>query len=241
LARLAGPDLAAPRLPAPGLATPVTVTVLVMAKEPIPGRVKTRLTPPFAPEQAAEIAAAALADTLTAVGALARLPGVGTVRPVLVLDGAPGPWLPAPIDVVAQAAGPFDARLAAAFDGADGPTLLIGMDTPQVTPALLADACRRLTDADAVFGPAADGGWWALGLRRPDGRLLRGVVTSRPDTGARQRDRLADAGLRVADLPVLRDVDTAPDADEVARLAPGGRFAAAVRAASAIPVTIARR
>ncbi|ADP82151.1 TIGR04282 family arsenosugar biosynthesis glycosyltransferase [Pseudofrankia inefficax] len=205
------------------------VTVLVVAKEPVPGRVKTRLTPPFTPAQAAAVAEAAIADTLTAVSGLARIPGLGAVRPVLVLDGAAGPWLRVPVEVVPQAAGPFDVRLAAAFDAVSGPALLIGMDTPQVTPALLADACRALGRADAVFGPAADGGWWALGLRRPDGGLLRGVATSRPDTGARQRDRLTRAGLRVATLPVLRDVDTCADADAVARLVPHGRFAAAVR------------
>ncbi len=206
-----------------------TVTLLVVAKEPVPGRVKTRLTPPFTPAQAATVAEAAIADTLTTVSRLTRHPGIGPIRAVLLLDGDVGPWLRVPIDVVAQVAGPFDVRLADAFDAVTGPALLIGMDTPQVTSALLADACRALTRTDAVFGPAADGGWWALGLRRPDGRLLRGVPTSRPDTGARQRERLAQAGLRVATLPVLRDVDTYADADAVARLAPHGRFATAVR------------
>ncbi|MCK9893049.1 DUF2064 domain-containing protein [Frankia sp. AgB32] len=210
-----------------------------MAKEPVPGRVKTRLTPPFTPAQAAAVAEAAIADTLAAVTRLtrsARQPDLGPVRAVLVLDGAVGPWLRVPIEVIPQVAGPFETRLGAAFDAVTGPALLIGMDTPQVTTALLANACHALTDVDtdtdtdAVFGPAADGGWWALGLRRPDGRLLRGIPTSRPDTGARQRDRLAQAGLRVSILPRLRDVDTPADADAVARLAPRGRFAAAVRA-----------
>jgi uncharacterized protein len=197
-----------------------------MAKEPVPGKVKTRLTPPFSPEQSAAVAAAALADTVGAVVALTRLRGFGGLRPVLVFDGAAGPWLRAPFTVMPQGSGPFDARLAAAFDGAAGPALLIGMDTPQITPTLLAGACRALRRTDAVFGPAADGGWWALGLRRPDGALLRGIPTSRPDTGARQRARLSEAGLRVATLPVLRDVDTAADADAVARIAPDGQFAA---------------
>lgn len=217
------------------------MTLLVMAKEPVPGRVKTRLSPPFTPAQAAAVAEAAIADTLAAVTGLAQLPGGRQVRPLLVLDGVPGPWLRAPIEVSRQASGPFDARLAAAFDAvATGPALLIGMDTPQLTPALLAAACRALAGADAVFGPAADGGWWALGLRRPDGAMLRGVPTSRPDTGARQLARLAAAGLRVSTLPVLRDVDTAADADAVALLAPHGRFAAAVRAARARDAGAAR-
>ncbi|MFB8773280.1 TIGR04282 family arsenosugar biosynthesis glycosyltransferase [Streptomyces broussonetiae] len=194
-------------------------TLLVIAKEPRPGRVKTRLTPPFTPREAAGLAEAALADTLHAVAA------TPASRRVLVLDGTPGPWLPPGFDVVPQGAGGLDERLAEAFAGCAGPALLIGMDTPQVTPGLLTvdfDGC------DAYFGPAADGGFWALGLADPDPALLRGVPMSTPSTGAVQRARLTDAGLRVRDLPRLRDVDTAADAEAVAALAPHGRFAAAL-------------
>jgi glycosyltransferase A (GT-A) superfamily protein (DUF2064 family) len=190
-------------------------TLLVIAKEPRPGRVKTRLTPPFTPEEAAALAEASLADTLDAV---ARTPAR---RRVLVLDGAPGSWLPAGFEVVPQGAGGLDERLADAFAGCDGPALLIGMDTPQVTPELLSvdwDGC------DAFFGAAEDGGFWALGLAEPEPARLLGVPMSVLHTGAVQRTRLAD--LRVRELPVLRDVDTAYDAGLVAEAAPGGRFAA---------------
>ncbi|MFI5567558.1 DUF2064 domain-containing protein [Streptomyces sp. NPDC051740] len=191
------------------------VTLLVIAKEPRPGRVKTRLTPPFTPEEAAALAEAALADTLDVV---ARTPAR---RRVLVLDGTPGAWLPDGVEVVPQCAGGLDERLAAAFAGCDGPALLIGMDTPQVTPELLT---VDFGDCDAYFGPAEDGGFWALGLAAPDPGLLRGVPMSTPGTGAAQRRRLAR--LRVRELPLLRDVDTAYDAGLVAGEAPGGRFAA---------------
>ncbi|MFE0173270.1 DUF2064 domain-containing protein [Streptomyces sp. NPDC059002] len=203
--------------------TPDT-TLLVIAKEPVPGRVKTRLTPPYTPEEAAELAAAALADTLDTVRA------APAYRRVLVLDGQPGPWLPSGIDVVPQGAGGLDERLAAAFAACTGPALLVGMDTPQITPSLLAPALApdAWRDGDAWFGPAVDGGFWALGLATPRPELLRGVPMSRPDTGARQRARLVGAGLRVRDLPLLRDVDTATDADLVAAAAPGSRFAAAL-------------
>jgi uncharacterized protein len=206
---------------APELAT----TLLVIAKQPVPGRVKTRLVPPCTHEQAAALAEAALADTLHTV---LRVPAR---RRVLVLDGRPGPWLPPGFDIVPQCGGPLDERLAAAFAAVRGPALLIGMDTPQVTPGLLTvdwDA------ADAVFGAADDGGFWALGLRAPDPELLRGVPMSTAGTGAVQRARLLAAGLRVTDLPRLRDVDTAADAIAVARQAPRSRFAVRAREFAAV-------
>lgn len=198
------------------------LTLLIIAKAPVPGRVKTRLTPPYTPEEAARLAEAALVDTLHAVLT------VPARRRVLVLDGAPGRWLPDGVDVVPQCAGGLDERLAGAFGACAGPALLVGMDTPQVTPALLAPALAAdaWRDADAWFGPAADGGFWALGLAAPDPGLLRGVPMSTPTTGAVQRARLTAAGLRVRDLPVLRDVDTASDAAAVAGAAPDTRFAA---------------
>jgi glycosyltransferase A (GT-A) superfamily protein (DUF2064 family) len=199
--------------------------VLVLAKTPVAGRVKTRLCPPLTDSGAARVAAAAIDDTLDAVRA------TPVARRVLVIDG---PLTADGFDRQPQRGGPLDQRLAAAYDdaraAAELPTLLIGMDTPQVTPTLLGQAALALLGTDAVLGAAADGGWWALGLARPDGSLLAGVPTSRDDTGARQRDRLLAAGLSVVDLPVLRDVDTVGDAHAVASQAPHGRFAAALAA-----------
>ncbi|WP_327359060.1 TIGR04282 family arsenosugar biosynthesis glycosyltransferase [Streptomyces sp. NBC_01304] len=202
----------------------------MIAKEPLPGRVKTRLTPPFTPVEAARLAEAALADTLAVVRTLPAR------RRILVLDGRPGPWLPPGFDVVPQCPGGLDERLAAAFGACTGPALLIGMDTPQITPALLAPALAAdaWRDCDAFFGPAEDGGFWALGLAAPDPDLLRGVPMSVPETGGAQRRRLTEAGLRVRDLPPLRDVDTAADAAYVAAGAPHGRFAAVFAGLTAV-------
>ncbi|WP_393059147.1 DUF2064 domain-containing protein [Streptomyces sp. LN549] len=207
-------------------------TLLVIAKEPVPGRVKTRLTPPFSPTEAARLAEASLADTLETVLTLPAW------RRAVVLAGAPGPWLPAGVEVIPQCGGGLDERLAAAFGACVGPTVLIGMDTPQVDAATLAPA---LTDTawdgcDAWFGPAEDGGFWALGLAAPDPELLRGVPMSAPDTGAVQRARLTAAGLRVRDLVRLRDVDTAADAVEVAAAAPHSRFAATLARLTGVAV-----
>ncbi|TDD63799.1 glycosyltransferase [Actinomadura rubrisoli] len=200
--------------------------MVVIAKEPVPGRVKTRLTPAYTPAEAAALAEAALADTLAAVAA------APAGRRTLALAGAPGPWLPGGFTVIPQRGGGLDERLAHAFADAYAgrPLVLIGMDTPQVTPALLGLACAGLARCGAVFGPAADGGFWLLGLRRPDARLLAGVPMSRPDTGRVQLGRLRAAGLEVGLLPELTDVDTAADARAVAVSSGGGRFAAAVRA-----------
>jgi rSAM/selenodomain-associated transferase 1 len=198
------------------------VALLVIAKEPVAGRVKTRLTPPFSGEQAAELAAAALRDTLDAVS---RAP---SRRRVLVFDGDPTDWVPADWEVVPQRGRGLDERLAAAFQSAAGPSLLVGMDTPQLTPALLADGAVRLMapGVDAVLGPACDGGYWSVGLRRPRTEVFVGVPMSRPETLRRQRARMRGLGIRVVDQPQLRDVDTAADAAAVAAQAPDGRFAA---------------
>ncbi|MEU7317386.1 DUF2064 domain-containing protein [Streptomyces sp. NPDC007083] len=215
-----------------GSAPEGSTTLLVIAKEPLPGRAKTRLCPPCTPKQAARLAAAALHDTLEAVRAMPA------ARRVLVLSGRPGDWLPPGFDVVPQCSGGLDERLAAAFAAAGtGPALLVGMDTPQVTPALLEPALGPdgWRECDAWFGPALDGGFWALGLARPDPALLRGVPMSTAATGQAQLDRLTREGLRVRRLPALRDVDTAEDAVRVAAQAPDGRFAAAVAAVPELP------
>jgi glycosyltransferase A (GT-A) superfamily protein (DUF2064 family) len=198
--------------------------VVVLAKEPAPGKVKTRLIGDLTPAEAAALAGAALADTLEAVGALSG------VRPVLALDGRPGPWVPPDFAVIPQATGGLDRRIAAAFDhvlgpeGYEGPALLVGMDTPQLGPLL---PTVDFAGHDAVLGLADDGGYWAVGLRRPDAALFHGVPMSEAFTGQAQLDRLRGAGLRVRLLPPLRDVDTVADADAVARAAPGTRFARA--------------
>jgi len=192
--------------------------LLVIAKAPVPGRVKTRLCPPCRPRQAARVAAASLADTLAAGGA------APFDDRVLLLDGdhpVPVGWRAVP-----QRGNGLAERLANGYvDSAfpDYASLLIGMDTPQVTPSLLADAGRRLAsgEADSLLGLAEDGGWWALGLRTAGHAAgLRDVPMSTPDTGMATLRALRQCGLHPAPLPMLRDVDTAVDAHHVAALCP---------------------
>jgi len=199
------------------------VTVAVVAKECLPGRVKTRLTPALSPEGAARVAAASLADTLDTVRA------TPAARRVLFFDGDVLPDGADGFEVLHQPDGGLDERLGVLFDTVDGPTLLVGMDTPQISAADVAPVFDD-PDRDAWFGPAEDGGFWALYLREPDGAHLRGVPMSQDDTGAVQLARLESAGLDVGVLATLLDVDTVPDAERVATLVPDSMFTEALRA-----------
>jgi glycosyltransferase A (GT-A) superfamily protein (DUF2064 family) len=129
--------------------------------------------------------------------------------------------------VISQRGQGLDERLAAAFEDVGGSAFLIGMDTPQVTPALLERSMARLRHpgVDAVLGRSDDGGYWGIGLREPDPDILIGVPMSRPDTCAAQRHRLRRLGLLLAELPRLRDVDRIEDAWAVASAIPRSRFA----------------
>ncbi|WP_198675892.1 DUF2064 domain-containing protein [Kribbella monticola] len=187
-------------------------TLIVIAKEPVPGRVKTRLQTEFTPAEAAALARASLADTLAAVRA------TGVRRKVLALDGD-STSTPPGFTVVPQRGGGLDERLAAAFEDAYAgtPMLLVGMDTPQVTPALLR---ADWTEYDAVLGLTEDGGYWCIGLHRPDARALLGVPMSTDHTGADQLARLQSLGYSVLLLSRLRDMDTPADAAALAMTYP---------------------
>ncbi len=211
----------------------MTPVLAVIAKAPAPGRSKTRLCPPCTPDEAAVLAEAALCDTLAAM-----LAAPTAARRVLVLDGSPGSWLPPGIDVVAQRGSGLGERLAAAFEDLGGPAFLVGMDSPQVTPRLLACGLRAVERHGAALGMARDGGYWGIGLRTSQPAAFAGVPMSVARTGAAQLERLRTLGLAPARLAVLRDVDAIADARAVARQAPDGRFAAAL---AAIEPAIAER
>lgn len=209
--------------------------VLVMAKAPVPGFAKTRLARDLGPVGAAEIAAAALLDTLEAVrelGSASVVALAGDVR-MSVRRSEIERALAGHLVIKQRGVGLGDRIARAHLDsarltGADA-VVQVGMDTPQLTPGLLGGAIRALAGVEAALGPASDGGWWCLGAR--DAALascLVAVPMSRADTGRRTEIALTRSGARVSQLPELRDVDTLPDAFEVAELIPQSRFARAV-------------
>ncbi len=216
--------------------------VLVMAKAPVAGRVKTRLGKDIGMGPAARVAAAALLDTLDACTV-----AFGAGHCHLALDGdlstavdgglihlALAGW-----SVTGQRGAGFADRLVNAHAdlaaASRGPVIQIGMDTPQVTPRMLAAVAAALGGDgegdgafDAVLGPAPDGGWWVLALRdAADAAPLAAIAMSTPTTWADTRSALTSSGLRVSDTASLRDVDTVGDAVRVAHEAPDSRFARA--------------
>ncbi|MEU4311381.1 DUF2064 domain-containing protein [Nocardia sp. NPDC024068] len=214
-------------------------TVLIVAKAPVAGFAKTRLTPPLSPVQAARLAAAALLDTLAAVRdcPLAHRMVALTGDLGAAEYGAEIAAALTAFEVRSQRGDGFGVRLANAHaDAARAglPVLQIGMDTPQVTSRMLADAAGALVAAgDALLGPAADGGWWGLGLPDPQAaRLLADVPMSTPATGEHTRRALRSCGYRVGPLPMLTDVDHYDDALRVAGDC-SGRFAAEMDALTA--------
>lgn len=212
------------------------VTLLVVAKAPVAGLAKTRLTPPLTPAQAARLAGAALLDTLDAVLRCRVAHRVVAMTGDLALaeyrheiTAQLGHF-----EVVPQRGAGFGIRLANAHADAaraGWPVLQIGMDTPQLDSRTLAHAAQALSpDGDVLLGPAEDGGWWGLGLPTPQvARALAEVPMSTEQTGALTRVALRRWGYQVRELPQFTDVDHYADAVRVAA-ACGGRFAAEMNA-----------
>ncbi|TQK30484.1 DUF2064 domain-containing protein [Arthrobacter sp. SLBN-53] len=213
-------------------------TVLVVAKAPVPGLAKTRLAADVGAQAAADIAAAALLDTLDAVAALPGRRRVVAMTGDLARASRRDEIRRRLLDftVIDQRGGDFAERLVHAHHDAaapGSPIVQIGMDTPQVSADLLAECVTALQSSDAVLGMAEDGGWWALGVRDAGmARCLRDVPMSQPDTGALTLAALHAEGLEVTLATQLSDVDTIADIDRVrAVCAAGGRFAEATRMA----------
>jgi len=214
------------------------VVALVVAKAPVPGLAKTRLAAAIGDRAAADIAAAALLDTLDAVAAAplaARVVAMTGDLAAACSSNEIRSRLEA-FTVVPQRGDAFADRLANAhLDAAAAAGLQavfqIGMDTPQVSAGLLAECAEGLLDADAVLGLAADGGWWALGVADASmADCLRQVPMSQDDTGALTLAALSAKGIRVGLVTELADVDTIDDIESVrSACATESRFARAVR------------
>lgn len=186
-----------------------SLLVLVFAKAPAAGQVKTRLAESVGHREAAGWARAFLQDTWSRVAEL----GGASVRLVLDGDAPLPPLLPAP-EIWEQGKGDLGARLERSFHRAlaEGTAAMaVGTDSPGMPKLRLIEAQRALADgSDAVLGLADDGGFYLIGLRRCPPGLFAGLPWSVASTGAAMLSRLEQQGLTVRRLPNWYDVDDQP-------------------------------
>ena len=185
-------------------------SIALFAKAPEPGRAKTRLTPPLTPDEAAAVARASLRATIAAVAGRPALPLTLFVEGTL--DQPLASWVAARgVEVRPQAPGDLGERLRAAFtalfDAGAARAIAIGSDSPTLPFARLFAANAALRAHDAVLGPAEDGGYYLLGLSRPEWRLLQGIPWSSDAVTRVTLERAAAIGASLATLEPWYDID----------------------------------
>ena len=191
---------------------PANGRLLVFVKAPRPGFVKTRLAAVVGTETALETYSA-LVETL-----IARLDGLPRIEIQFSPAGAEAeiqPWVQPDWTASPQAEGNLTDRLIAAFANAfqagQERVVIIGSDCPYIAPDDIAEAFNKLANHDVVLGPANDGGYWLIGLRQPQPALFEGITWSTESVFEETLAAAAAAGLHVARLRELSDVDTVAD------------------------------
>lgn len=202
--------------------------LLVFAREPRPGRVKTRLVPALGPNLAAALYRELLRDTLQTAAASTA------VRLELWVDRPdPGPYLTqaartAGMQLHTQRGSDLGMRMHHALAQAlarCGSAVLIGSDCPEFDPDYLDRAFDALRHRDAVVGPAADGGYVLIGLKRPQPALFRDIRWGGAQVLEATRERLRSLGLDWQELRTLHDLDDPGDLARFPRLAARARAA----------------
>ncbi|MDE2754537.1 MAG: TIGR04282 family arsenosugar biosynthesis glycosyltransferase [Gemmatimonadota bacterium] len=194
----------------------------ILTRAPAPGRTKTRLARTIGAAAAVSLATAMLQDAVEAVRA-GPWRTVVFVEPGAEVDAVRS--LASHADALPQGEGDIGARMRAAamalFGAGRGPVVLVGTDIPSLGAAQVEAALDALAAGpDVVFGPAADGGYYLLGLRRlrddREGALFSAAIPwGGPDVLARSEAAAASAGLRAARIEMLRDIDTAADLEDL--------------------------
>jgi uncharacterized protein len=198
-----------------------TTRLIVLAKAPVAGFAKTRLIPSLGAEGAARLARRLLDETMQQ----ARAAGLGDVELCCVPDTAHPAFaaqqVRGGVRLSVQGGGDLGARMNQAVTRALAEStgvILIGTDAPHLDAACLKAASTALANCDAVLGPAVDGGYALIGLRRPAPRLFERMPWSTDRVLTLTRERLAEAGLRWVELAPLHDID---EADDLTHLPPG--------------------
>lgn len=192
-----------------------SAAIIVFAKAPVAGQVKTRLCPPLTPDEAASLHGSLVLDILERCQSLK-----GYDR---ILAGTPSPHHPFframearfKIPVWDQIGDDLGTRMASAFKQALGSpyrsVVVIGTDIPGINGPLLTTAVEGLQDHDVVVGPTMDGGYYLIGLRSPVPDLFEGIPWSTDQVYALTEQKIKMLGLSLKILPKLRDLDTVED------------------------------
>jgi uncharacterized protein len=198
------------------MSTSLKKALILFAKRPVPGRVKTRLSPPLTLEAAAELYRRMLEDVLAKTALLAGVDRYVYYEP----DPEAAPYFAGIAPGIASApqrGADLGERMAHAFGelfaAGYGEISIIGTDLPDLPVTFIEDAFRRLAteDTDAVFGPSKDGGYYLLAMRELHGGLFRDIPWSSEEVLERSLERGKRAGLSISLLPAWHDVDTVAD------------------------------
>ena len=199
--------------------TTALTTLIIFAKAPVAGQAKTRLMPALGAEGAAALAARLLQHTVTTAlsagfGAVELCVAPDTTHPAFAELASQHPAL----HWAVQGEGDLGARMHRAFQrrlAGGQPVLLVGTDAPALDAEMLRAAAHALTEQDAVFVPALDGGYALIGLRRPEASLFDGMPWSTARVMPESRERAQRAGLCWAELPAVPDIDEPADLQHV--------------------------
>ncbi len=199
-----------------------TTQLIVMAKAPVPGFAKTRLIPALGADGAAQLAARLLEHTLREARAAQLCAVILACAPDATHDAFTAQQRQGGVALVAQGDGDLGARMQRQFEralarGAER-VIVIGTDAPALDAAMLRRAADALADSDAVFVPAADGGYALIGLRRVLPSLFEAMPWSTSAVMATTRERLSQAAMRHVELPQVHDID---DPADLVHLPPG--------------------
>ena len=194
--------------------------LMVMAKEPVVGRTKTRLSPPLSGQQATDLYRCLLLDTLEL---MRQVEGVQSIIAYLPSDAGPffRRFAPPGFDFVPQVGDDLGERLdnvlTYCLHKGYHQAVVMDSDSPTLPVAYLEQAFRELDDptVDVVLGPCDDGGYYLIGLESPCSALFRGIVMSTPTVMAETLERAQEQGLRVACLPRWYDVDTSEELERL--------------------------
>jgi uncharacterized protein len=189
--------------------------IIVMVKAPLPGLAKTRLSPPLAVSDAGSLALCFVQDVVSA--ALSIKPNLIVAftppngRPLLEAS------LPGGLQWIEQQGQTLGERLisavAHAYDMGFGPIIVLGADSPTLPPAIIEKAAETLSvgRVDVVLGPTADGGYYLVGLRKPEPQIFQNIVWSSPYTCEQTARNIRQLNLRLLMLDEWYDVDTFAD------------------------------